>query len=389
MEFVSGTLSGILLWLFILHCVWSARKNARDHGGELLLAVERPPRSVLKKIGLFIALAFPLAFYFLLFVLLYNGAYTWKPLNYSIAALQLFQVIQFSTHSIVAWLKVLLEIRRKGIVVNLRFWPWDRIKYCRPARYYDGVEFCVQGGFERKIYALVPKEQRDTVIEAVAPYVEIHDYYNELVSKPSPQTTAEDSTAQPAEKPKIKYSFLQYDLRTLLLLALVVASFSSWYGILFRRSEETVNQISRLEAKFEGVECREYGKGLTSLNFSKCKKELTDADLVELVNCTQLDMLVLPKCSITDAGLTNLQGLKELSFLSIESEKVTDAGLAHLEGLTKIHYLSISGNHITDAGLAHLKGLKNLRTLYLFHTGVTSEGVRKLKKELPNAEILN
>jgi hypothetical protein len=75
MEYLSGSLAGILLWSSILHCVVSARKNARKQGGELLFSLERRRRSMLTKIGFILWLAFPLAIYFFLFVVVYNWAY--------------------------------------------------------------------------------------------------------------------------------------------------------------------------------------------------------------------------------------------------------------------------------------------------------------------------
>ena len=42
----------------------------------------------------------------------------------------------------------------------------------------------------------------------------------------------------------------------------------------------------------------------------------------------------------------------------------------------------------TDAGLAQLEGLKKLKSLYVWQTKVTDAGVEKLKKALPQLQII-
>jgi hypothetical protein len=67
---------------------------------------------------------------------------------------------------------------------------------------------------------------------------------------------------------------------------------------------------------------------------------------------------------------------------------VTDAGLAHLVGLTSLRELNLWNTEVTDAGLAHLAGLKSLQELSLWGTRVTNAGVARLKKRLPDCNIL-
>ena len=50
--------------------------------------------------------------------------------------------------------------------------------------------------------------------------------------------------------------------------------------------------------------------------------------------------------------------------------------------------MNLYGTEITDRGLDELAGLSKLKSLYLWQTKVTEAGVSKLKKALPNLEIV-
>jgi hypothetical protein len=297
------------------------------------------------------------------------------------------QIVYFSVLSINSWLKVLLEIRRKGIVRRLRFWPWEQIEFCcRGLRFESGIEFRIHGAMVRSLNVPMSPDVKELVLKELASFVEIRDYSGEVLSKPTLGAGEKDGADVP-QPPKIKYSFLQYDLRTLLLLILVVASFSSWYGVLFRQSEETAAQILRLQKKFEAVECHESRNKLVFVDFGKHPKKLTDDDLLDLESCFDLQSLNFADTTITDDGLARLEKLTNLTFLQIPGNEITDAGLAHIARLTRLEHLSVSSYRITDAGLQHLKGLKRLRTLYLYSTSVTRQGIADLQKEMPATEV--
>jgi hypothetical protein len=74
--------------------------------------------------------------------------------------------------------------------------------------------------------------------------------------------------------------------------------------------------------------------------------------------------------------------------LHLEKTKITDKGLVHIKGLVNLEYLNLYGTEITDAGLANLEGLKKLKSLYLWQTKVTDAGIEKLKKALPQTQII-
>src|SRR5262249_21367804 len=91
---------------------------------------------------------------------------------------------------------------------------------------------------------------------------------------------------------------------------------------------------------------------------------------------------------VTDAQLVHLKDLTTLTRLHLEKTKITDKGLEQLKGLVDLEYLNLYGTEITDAGLAHLEGMKKLKDLYLWQTKVTDAGVEKLKKALPQVQIV-
>ena len=107
--------------------------------------------------------------------------------------------------------------------------------------------------------------------------------------------------------------------------------------------------------------------------------EVTDAGLENLKRLSQLQSLYLQCTEVTDAGLENLKGLSQLRELYLDATKVTDAGLDNLKGLRQLIKLSLDGTKVTDAGLEHLKALSQLQILRLGGTQVTDAGLENLK----------
>ena len=113
-----------------------------------------------------------------------------------------------------------------------------------------------------------------------------------------------------------------------------------------------------------------------------------DAALAPVAGLKDVVQLNLGKTSVTDAGLAQIKGMTTLTRLHLEQTKITDKGLANLKGLTNLEYLNLYGTEITDRGLEELAGLSKLKDLYVWQTKVTEQGVGKLKKALPNLEIV-
>ncbi len=124
------------------------------------------------------------------------------------------------------------------------------------------------------------------------------------------------------------------------------------------------------------------------ISYHLMDKPLTVEHLTPLKDLKGLVHLNLRGTAITDDMLAQLAGCTSLIRLHLEKTKITDKGLAHLKGLVNLEYLNLYGTEVTDAGLAQLEGLKKLKSLYLWQTKVTDAGVEKLKKALPQLQII-
>lgn len=85
---------------------------------------------------------------------------------------------------------------------------------------------------------------------------------------------------------------------------------------------------------------------------------------------------------VTDEDLINLANTTNLQALSLISGLITNEGLKHLAGLTNLKTLKLGIPALTDDGLQHLSALTNLQTLNLWGTQVTDEGIAQLRAEI-------
>ncbi|CAI0542644.1 unnamed protein product [Linum tenue] len=146
------------------------------------------------------------------------------------------------------------------------------------------------------------------------------------------------------------------------------------------------------------------GSSLLSLDLSD--SEITDAALVCLKDCSNLQEMTLNYCeSITEHGLKHIRGLNSLTSLSFKRSTAITAegmqafstlvnlekldlercsqihgGLIHLKGLTKLESLNIRCcKCITDLDMKALTGLTNLKELQLSNCNITDFGVSLLR----------
>ncbi len=230
--------------------------------------------------------------------------------------------------------------------------------------------------------------------------------------------------------PKTGRRWLQFSLRTLLLLVLVACVGMGWFALEMRRARERQQAVEKIEelggvvffeedhsgntirtapawlrkpigedlffnvkeVDFRNRSLTDAGlrhlRGLGELqSLSLSDTQVTDAGLVQLESLTHLRELDLMRTSVTDAGLAHLQVLAELRSLVLANAKVTDDGLAYLRGLTQLQLLELHDTCVTDAGLVHLRGLSQLRELHLSHTQVTDAGLVHLRS-LSRLELL-
>lgn len=113
--------------------------------------------------------------------------------------------------------------------------------------------------------------------------------------------------------------------------------------------------------------------------------QVTGAGLKELAGLPRLQHLELNSLKASGAGLKGLSSLKKLHSLNLHSARgVADADLSEVGQLRELQILDLRYTGTTDAGLKELAGLQQLKTLYLSNTKVTEAGVNGLTAALKN-----
>jgi len=107
-----------------------------------------------------------------------------------------------------------------------------------------------------------------------------------------------------------------------------------------------------------------------------------------LSDLPRLKDLRLNMRQLTDDGIRPVATLTQLRRLDLWCSQITDEALPHLAGLRQLRTLDLYSTQVTDEGLKHLHGLKSLEELKLRGTNVTQQGASRLRKALPNCEIL-
>jgi Leucine-rich repeat (LRR) protein len=209
----------------------------------------------------------------------------------------------------------------------------------------------------------------------------------------------------PSIPPKPRRRWLQFSLRSLLVLLAVLGVGFGWFAYTINRARERreaqtaicklggwidyesapAGLTGKAMAWLESLAGEELFLKVTEIDFIQAP--VTDADLAHLRRVTEVQTLWLASPTITDAGLEHLRPLSQLKNLSIGFTDITDAGLEHLRGLTRLEALSVRHTAITDVGLEHLRGLAELRYLELNHTQIADSGLIHLQR-LGRLEVL-
>lgn len=77
-----------------------------------------------------------------------------------------------------------------------------------------------------------------------------------------------------------------------------------------------------------------------------------------------------------------------MSYINLRGTRLTDADLVELAELSDVDVLDLSDTRVSDAGLRHLKRLTRLVLLMLDGTEVTPAGVDELRGALPGVAVL-
>ena len=124
------------------------------------------------------------------------------------------------------------------------------------------------------------------------------------------------------------------------------------------------------------------------INLHLAGANVSDASLTPLAGLKGVQRLDLGMTPITDTGVAKLKGLKDLTELHLEGTKITDTSMGVVGEFKALTYLNLYNTAITDAGLMQLSHLTNLKHLYVWQTKVTADGAGKLKKALPQVDIV-
>ena len=199
---------------------------------------------------------------------------------------------------------------------------------------------------------------------------------------------------------KSRRRWFQYNLRTLLVLMLVICIGMGWLAVKMQRARKETAAVKALVGLGGWVSWNDphspsrspawlrdlLGDGFFTHPYSA----VGGGDSLELSERIHPAPRVgcLRELRTSAYQLEHLQGLTQLRVLDLARSQVGDSGLEHLWGLTATWTLSLYSTQVTDAGLKHLKGLSQLRELSLEHTHVSDDGVRGTAAGMPTCHIL-
>jgi hypothetical protein len=228
-----------------------------------------------------------------------------------------------------------------------------------------------------------------------------------------------DVTTSPPNTPKPRRRWLQFSLRTLMILVLVCAVPFGWLASRIddaRAERKSVAALSRIgahvsytsspslstDSRFdsstqqstaacrvdEWLDIRLFDRVVAlhaeGLGRGVSPGQTLDSPIARVADLRQVQLINLDHSLVTDGDLVHLRPLRCLRTLYLWGTNVGDAGIGNIADLAEIRILGLQRSLITDAGVERLRGLKNLVTLNLAETRVTDKcvpdlaGLRKL-----------
>jgi len=121
---------------------------------------------------------------------------------------------------------------------------------------------------------------------------------------------------------------------------------------------------------------------------SLTKTRISDAALDVVGQLKSLRWLLLSQTDITDAGVAKLSALSNLQTLTLRSTRISDQALESVSHLPSLRTLVIGDTNISDAGIQSLVAMKHLSILHLEGTKITESGLQRLRREMPQCEII-
>ena len=186
----------------------------------------------------------------------------------------------------------------------------------------------------------------------------------------------------------------QYSIRSLLLLAVVVAVACGWLASDLQRAKRQHDSAGNLWAN-GGEVSYQIGPSATWGTLWQTHSDWLNARFGEDFFATAVEAsatndvasqylgglgdvkrLWLNSPAITDAALMNLQGLGRIESLNLRTAAVSDAGLPRLQALGRLENLLLGQTNITDAGLEEIGRLRRLLILDLAETKIGDSELR-------------
>jgi len=227
--------------------------------------------------------------------------------------------------------------------------------------------------------------------------------------------------------------WLQFSLRTFLLLVLVTSVWMGWYIRSVRRQQDSVRAITavggaviyehqfdvdglhyQIQSRLPASLSRKLDNYLYDVEGVKLFAIKTDPNdaLQHLEGVPKVEQLVFAETGVTDDGLRYVAQLQKLELLHLAIESaVSDAGIEHfanhpslvyfgieytevtgnclrtLRTIPSLRELSLRGNRISDDGLRYLRNMEQLKRLDLSGNEITDRGLAHLSR-LRNLERL-
>lgn len=125
-----------------------------------------------------------------------------------------------------------------------------------------------------------------------------------------------------------------------------------------------------------------------SLETFRANHYMTEADLLEVTQCSRLTELGAQGAKLSSAALAAILALPSLVSLDIESTRFDDSMAKKVSRSKTIESLDVGATRLTGAGLRHLAQMQQLRSIDLWATDVT-EADLPLLLDLPRLEYVS
>ncbi len=125
------------------------------------------------------------------------------------------------------------------------------------------------------------------------------------------------------------------------------------------------------------------------LSISLATTPVSDNQIKNIAQATDLEELSLAGTEIGDIGLASLKSLVNLKSLELSATTVSDRGLESLAGMKRLENLSLEATLVRGPGLSQLKDLPALKTINLTSLPLRDETITSLPESLPYVENLS